>query len=169
VLTKRKPRKTTTTSTPSTTPKKKKKRPQRRKSNNNPHYKTGEHRSPKSPGSVIKFRSGWEQSVCEWLDQDPEVVLYQYECIDIRFVSNLKTLRTRRYIPDFLVTYSDGRKVLVEVKRKDQLKKRHTQKKISAGKSWASAHGIEFEIWTEEKIAKIRKLLPPTGNVKLGR
>ena len=131
------------------TPKKRKRRRKRK-------YKTGIHRSLKA-SKPIKYRSGWEKSVCIYLDCDPNVISYEYEAIAIPYISNKQTGKVRRYYPDFLVHYSDGKKIMVEVKRTDKLLDPKVMKKTEAGKLWCQQHGVVFELWTNLLIEKIKK------------
>lgn len=130
-----------------------------RKRKRKKHYITGSHSSPKCTNGPAKFRSGWEQSVCEYLDINPEVVEYQYEPFEIKYVSNRKTGRIRIYIPDFIITYTNGSKKLVEVKREKHLETPTVKKKAIVAKSWAFRNSAEYEFWTEKKIREIRRHL----------
>lgn len=119
------------------------------------HYKTGIHHSTKCP-TIIKYRSGWELSVCQFLDASEKVLKYEYESIQIPYISNAKTGKVRIYYPDFLIYFSSGRKVIVEVKRVDKLSNPKVMKKTAAGKNFAKKNGMEYELWTNEIITKIR-------------
>jgi hypothetical protein len=134
-----------------TTKKKKKKR-----------YHTGFHMSPK--GGTFKYRSGWEQDVAIYLDKDPQVKAYGYEVLAIPYISNLKTRKVRHYFPDFLVTYTDGSRKLIEVKRGDKVGSPQVVKKSAAARIWCQENNVEFEIWSNEIIAKIKLLNSATIN-----
>lgn len=132
----------------STIPKKKKRKKKR--------YHTGFHTSPK--GGTFKYRSGWEQDVAIFLDRDPLVKVYGYEVLAIPYISNLKTRKVRHYFPDFLVTYTDGSRKLVEVKRGDKVGSPQVVKKSAAARVWCQQNNVEFEIWSNEVITKIKLL-----------
>ena len=78
--------------------------------------------------------------------------------------------RTRRYVPDFLMTYDarTGRApVLVEIKYGAHLEKKRAEllPKIQAGRRYARAQGWRFRVYTERHIrgpqlANIKFLLP---------
>ncbi len=119
------------------------------------HYHTGTHTSKKS-NRPIKYRSGWEQAVCQYLDNSKNVVEYLYEQVIIPYISNIRTRKIRKYYPDFLITYRGGRKVLVEVKRKDKLTDPKVMKKLAAACEWSKKNSIDFEVWTDEKIEAIK-------------
>jgi len=74
----------------------------------------GEYTSTKT-GEVIFYRSSWELVYAELLDNDPTVVTWEYEPFSIVYRHGNKM---KNYLPDFLVTYDDGIKELVEVKPK---------------------------------------------------
>lgn len=86
------------------------------------------------------------------LDIDETVETYQYEGMMIEYVSNAKTGRIRRYIPDFLVTRTDGSKELIEVKPSKRLVQRNIRKKLSAAEDWSRAHGVTFKVITEHEL-----------------
>lgn len=132
------------------TPIKKKRKRKRR-------YKTGVHKSPKC-ATPIEYRSGWEKEVCIFLDNDPNVVEYGYECVTIPYVSNARTGKIRTYYPDFLVTYKDGTKKLIEVKRRDKLADPKVLKKAKAAEEWAKRQNIAYEFWTNTIIMALKKL-----------
>jgi len=122
------------------------------------HYKTGVHNSPKC-SSPIKYRSGWELAICIYIDEDPNVIEYSYEPFKIPYISNKKCAKIRNYIPDFLITYKDGHKILAEVKRQDKLNDLIVKKKIEAGKQWAAQQkNITYQLWTDNMILPLLKL-----------
>lgn len=146
----------------STTAKKKpvkKKKTTTRRRKRKTRFKTGYHTSAKCKNGPAKYRSGWEKTVCEYLDQDPDVSFYEHEPFELKWVSNVRTGRVRIYIPDFLIVYCDGRKKLVEVKSLRFLNKKHVQKKAVIGKSWAQKNNATYEFWTDQKIKALNKLL----------
>lgn len=131
----------------------KKKKKRRKKSR----YKTGVHISPKCKES-INYRSGYELITARHLDNDPLVEKYEYESIKIPYVSNKKTGHKRNYIPDFLVYYTDGRKVLIEVKRVSALNQRAILKKAEAAREWASKNDCVYCFWTDNIIKALKKI-----------
>ena len=102
-------------------------------------------------GLSMKYRSGWELSYMKFLDNNDAVVTYQYESIKIPYVSNKKTGKVRRYIPDLLVEYSD-RCEMVEIKpsrRVDQVK---NKKKFEAAREYCRINNISFVVVTEIEL-----------------
>jgi hypothetical protein len=131
----------------------KKKRKRKRKSR----YHTGIHISPKCK-EPIKYRSSWEKTTAQHLDFDPLVEKYEYESLKIPYISNKKTKKTKNYIPDFLVYYVDGRKVLIEVKRVSALNQRAIVKKAEAAREWASKNDCVYCFWTDNIIKALKKI-----------
>ena len=122
------------------------------------HYITGIHHSPKCP-TPIKYRSGWELTVAKYLDQDPDVLSYEYESLTIRYAI---AGRYRDYTPDFLVLYKSGKKVIVEVKRADKLTDRKVIAKATATRKWLRENKLDdydYQFWTNAVIEGFEKLL----------
>jgi len=117
-------------------------------------YKRGEYSSIKS-GQTCKFRSGWEKVYMEHLDADPDVSTWQYESFSIDYVSNKRTGKIRRYIPDFRVEYTDGSIEIVEIKPSRKLQKPTVQKKLLAAQVWCADHGAILRIMTEIELKAI--------------
>jgi hypothetical protein len=122
------------------------------------HYHTGIYHSPKCP-TAIHYRSGWEKLVCLYLDSQPDILSYMYEAIAIPYISNARTNKIRHYYPDFIVSYKNGPTIIVEVKPLSRMNKPLVLKKSAAGQVYAASHNMKFEIWTDQVINKIKKLL----------
>ena len=86
------------------------------------------------------------------LDNDEAVRSYLYEGVCIEYVSNKSSGRTRKYYPDFLVEYVDGRKHLVEIKPKRRTNQVNVQKKLAAAETWSQEHGVTLEVVTEIEL-----------------
>lgn len=119
-------------------------------------YKTGLHTSPKCLNEM-KYRSGWELTTALHLDSDDSVVSYEYEPIAIEYVSNVRSGKIRKYYPDFLVRYKDGKVVLVEVKRVNQLNNITVLKKAKAAEQWCKKNKVKYEFWTDKMIQAFQK------------
>lgn len=98
---------------------------------------------------ICTFRSSWEKAYFEYLDRQPEVIAFLSEGLKIPYVSNTRTGRLRNYIPDLLVTYSDGRKNLIEIKPKKRLTQPKNVKKFAAARDWCLRNGCIFVLITE--------------------
>lgn len=123
------------------------------------HYKTGVYKSEKCK-TLVEYRSGWELEVAKFLDLDPNVQEYGYECLVIEYVSNTRTQKVRSYYPDFLITYKDGSRKLAEVKRKDKLNDPIVIKKAKAAEEWCAKQQppVRYEFWTNTMIEAFRKI-----------
>jgi hypothetical protein len=91
----------------------------------------------------------------EFLDSTGDVGTWSYESFSIEYISNKRTGKVRRYIPDFRVEYTDGRVEIIEIKPKRKLMKPTIQKKILAAQDWCSSHGVTFRILTEIELKAI--------------
>lgn len=114
-------------------------------------YKTGDYTSTKS-GKTYTYRSGWERLYMVWLDKNPDVVEWSYEEILIRYISNQRTRRVRKYIPDFSVMWKDGHKDLVEIKPLNKVNKVTNKKKFRFAENWCLTNDHKFVILTEHEL-----------------
>ena len=119
-------------------------------------YHTGTYVSAKCK-KPINFRSGWEQIVCEYFDQDSNVVEYFYEDLIIGYRTKPTQIKMKKYIVDFVVIYADGTKKLIEVKAENKVNHPITLKKTAAAKEWCAKNNVVYEIWTGNKIKEILK------------
>lgn len=70
-------------------------------------YKKGTHFSPKA-NKKFKYRSGWELKYMQYLDNNPDIEFYDYECLKIPYVYRKKI---KSYCPDFVIG-----DIIVEIK-----------------------------------------------------
>lgn len=89
----------------------------------------------------------------ERLDADATVLKYSYEPVAIDYLSNKRTGKMRKYYPDFIVEYVNGRKCLVEVKPKRRLKNENVKKKLAAARIWCAENGLELVIASDDEFA----------------
>lgn len=120
-------------------------------------YLTGVHTSPKCL-TPIKYRSSWEKVACVHFDNDPKVIKYEYESVKIPYVSNKRTGKLLNYIPDFIVEYFDGTKVIIEIKREDKLNNIKVLQKAEAARLWAEKQNMSYLFWTQTVILPLKKL-----------
>ncbi len=85
----------------------------------------------------------------QWFDAESSVTSYGYESVAIPYVSNTRSGKTRRYLPDFLVNMADGSRWLVEVKPSKKLQQAVVKKKMLAGQRWCEEHGATYKFITE--------------------
>jgi hypothetical protein len=124
---------------------KKPKKPRRKRASRR--AKRGHHVSLK--GGAFNYRSGWEQKYALWLDGNADVASYRYEPYAVEYLSNVRTGKIRKYYPDFEVTWSDGRRTLVEVKPKKKMKLARNVKKFASASAFCAREGLTFLIVTE--------------------
>ncbi len=89
------------------------------------------------------------------LDASPDVEFWSYEKTVIEYVSNVRTKKVRKYYPDFLVRYKDGRTELIEVKPKRKLEQAVIKKKMTAALLWCAEHGMTYRIVTEIQLKEL--------------
>jgi hypothetical protein len=96
-------------------------------------------------------------TVLRFLDSDNEVACYYYEPFKIPYISNIRSGKIRNYIPDFLVAYKNGKKLLIEVKRASALNQEKVIKKATAAREWASKQeNTSYEFWTDSIIKTLQ-------------
>ena len=128
---------------------------------------------PKNPEKYVgtkvpKYRSSWELVFMRFCDENPAVLQWASEAIQIPYKDPL-TNRQTVYVPDFFIQYADkfGRVLteLVEIKPASQQllervgKNKYNQAqyvrnmvKWEAAKNWCKQQGIQFRIITENDL-----------------
>jgi hypothetical protein len=118
------------------------------------------------------YRSSWEFTFCAFCDNNPAVINWASEAIQIPYrnpVSGKNTI----YVPDFLIVYVDANQKqhteLVEIKPlkeatmesaksvRDKLSVAINMAKWAAADNWARANNIRFRVVTEFDIFKNMK------------
>lgn len=126
--------------------KKKKKKPVK--------FTNGIHHSTKT-GMTYNYKSSWELAYMKFLDKSDDVKSYQYEQVIIMYVCKLKMYNLRKYLPDFLVEYLDGRKELIEIKPASKVKDYQVAEKAKIAEQWCREHNATFKFMTEVDLKKI--------------
>lgn len=103
----------------------------------------GQHTSSKT-GKTFNYRSSWEKQYMEMLDSDPDVIEWDYEFQVIKYEMDGEI---RRYLPDFLVHYSDGTRKLVEVKPGPLRDTKMNEAKRSAALRYCEENCLQYEEW----------------------
>ena len=99
----------------------------------------------KSPYSCERFDSDLERKMMVSLDSDPDVVKWQKRHnVVIPWID--KHGRKHKYIPDFVVEYADGQKVIIETKDPSQVDSPTVQQKAKAAKRWCKQRDMTYEI-----------------------
>ena len=132
---------------------------------------------PSNPSKYIGdhtpvYRSSWEHRVMYFLDNNPHIIRWGSELVQVPYLSP-KDGKIHRYFVDFyaeLVGTKGKRALLIEVKPKKQLLPPKTENrskktvmtemaqyvvnmaKFEAAKKFAEANNMTFEIFTEEDI-----------------
>jgi len=107
--------------------------------------------------SKLKNGSGWcrsplEEQEYEKLDKCEEVVSYEIEPFKIHYYAGNQT---KSYIPDILVEYKDGRRVIAEIKTLFDVLLPENQVKFKAIEQYAKENGYEFEVWARCGIGEV--------------
>lgn len=106
-------------------------------------WSRGKYRSTKM-GCESHYRSSWELRHMHDLDSDANVASWQYEPHVIYYEWEGST---HRYLPDFIVTFSDGRRELQEV-GVGALKGGTPRNiaKAQAAREWCQTNGMSFRV-----------------------
>lgn len=108
----------------------------------------GHYENPgKNPWNFEKYDSALEQGMMDRLERDPHVAKWmKRHGITIPWIDGQK--HQRRYVPDFLVQYEDGRKVVIEVKDPSRIDSNDVQRKRKAAEMWCKQRKMEYVIAT---------------------
>lgn len=113
-----------------------------------PISKRGIYEAPtKSPWSFERYDSDLERRMMARLESDAAVAKWQKRHgISIPWIDTRG--RKCNYRPDFIVEYTDGRKVLIEVKNPALFDSPAVQRKRSAAEEWCRKRGMFYELAT---------------------
>jgi len=117
---------------------------------------------------VPQFRSSWEHSFMRFCDENPAILQWASESINIPY-KNPFTNRNTIYVPDFMIMYvnKNGEKnaELIEIKPstqttleaagrsvRDQAAAVLNMYKWQAAQAWCSQNGLRFRVLTENDI-----------------
>jgi len=101
----------------------------------------------KSPWNFENFQSDLEHKMMLRLEKDPHVVKWmKRHGITIPWIDSQK--HQRRYVPDFLVEYEDGRKVVLEVKDPSRIDSDDVKRKRKAAEIWCKQRRMEYIVYT---------------------
>jgi hypothetical protein len=115
------------------------------------------------------YRSSWEFTFCAFCDNNPAVVNWASEAIQIPYRNPVSGKQTV-YVPDFIIVYVDAKQKkhteLIEIKPskeatmesaksyRDKLMVAINMAKWAAADSWARANNMRFRVVTEFDIFK---------------
>lgn len=94
------------------------------------------------------YKSSYELSIMKFLDENNDIIDWKYESLRIEY-QNIEN-ETRNYIPDFIITLSNQKKLMIEAKAKYFLEKENTHIKIKAGELFCDQNNISYVVWWPE-------------------
>lgn len=100
-------------------------------------------------GGKIHVKSSWEKKHALMLDEDKDVLNFQYEAICIRY--NYKG-KKKNYYPDFLVRMKNGDIIMHEVKPKKLMSYGRNKPKAASGRRFCRKMGWKYKIITEDVL-----------------
>ena len=108
----------------------------------------GKYQDPaKSPWNFENYDSDLERRMMERLEGDAHVVKWvKRHGVTIPWIDGQK--RQRRYVPDFLVEYEDGKKAVIEVKDPGRIHSNDVRHKRKAASMWCKQRGMEYLLAT---------------------
>jgi len=123
----------------------------------------------------IVYRSSWEYSFCQFLDNNPNIVEWGSEVVAIPYVKPTDR-KVHRYFPDFYIKYKNKHghviQEIIEIKPEEQtrtptMRGRKREQllvesiqyviniaKWKAANQWCKQHGVNFRILTEKQLFK---------------
>lgn len=116
--------------------------------------KSGDHTSTKV-GKTFHFRSSWEEAAMKWLDASDVIQAWDYECVRIPYYyQNHK----RWYIPDFVVTYTDGHGEMWEIKPHAFLQAEAVVLKAAAATEYCAANSLVYRTLDRDQLKSLQIL-----------
>lgn len=111
----------------------------------------GRYEAPKkSPWNFENYDSDLERRMMDRLERDAHIVKWtKKHGVTIPWIDGRK--HRRRYVPDFLVEYEGGKKVLIEVKDPSRMDSNDVQRKRKAAEIWCRQRSMEYVLATVEK------------------
>ena len=108
----------------------------------------GKYQDPaKSPWNFENYDSDLERRMMERLEGDAHVVKWvKRHGVTIPWIDGQR--RQRRYVPDFLVEYEDGKKAVIEVKDPGRIHSNDVRRKRKAASMWCKQRGMEYVLAT---------------------
>lgn len=102
----------------------------------------------------IRYRSSYELTFLERVNADQNIVSLEYEKVRVLYTDSKGDAHS--HVPDYLLTLSSGRKILVEVKPSTFLiYDEDTIRKCMAAMLWAITNGISYSIIAEKDLDSV--------------
>lgn len=122
----------------------------------------------------IVYRSSWEAKFAKFVDLNSNVAKWSSEELIIQYFYSLDG-KMHRYFPDFYVEFTNGRKVVIEIKpyaqTQEPILKKNGNKRVfgdqmatylkniekwKAAKVYCESRGWEFSVFTERELARLK-------------
>ena len=100
-------------------------------------------------GGTVRCQGSWENAFVSTLDVDKSVVSFTKDKIRIPYLLNNEQYI---YIVDFLVTYSCGKKELIEIKPAKLTETDENIAKFAAARTWCAENNATFVVLTENEL-----------------
>lgn len=95
------------------------------------------------------YRSSYELITHIWLDENKSVDSYEYEPFFLTYD------KSSYYFPDFLVRFSKGKFLLLEIKNDYAAQSKTSKLKEAVAKKFANEKGWRYEQWLNDKISSL--------------
>jgi hypothetical protein len=113
----------------------------------------GSYFESKKSNKTVRCRSSYELKYAEMLESDTNVASFKVEPFFIQYEFNGST---KHYHPDFLVTFSDNSKQLVEVKPEKLINTQINVAKFAAARQWCATSNMVFVVVTERQLKLVK-------------
>lgn len=117
-----------------------------------PKFREGYYESTKM-NKKLHYRSGWECQIYECLDADNEIHTFDAEPMEIPYMYKGQA---KKYIPDLIVRYVDGRTEMWEIKPSSQTLLEKNQDKWAAAEKACFGRGWTFKVITEKGMDNLK-------------
>jgi len=125
-----------------------------------PKFREGYFQSSKMQKS-LHYRSGYESTIYECLEADVEVNAFDVEPFKVPYLHKGKA---RKYIPDLIVQFIDGRTEIWEIKPSSQTVLEVNKNKWRAATKACKNRGWKFVVITEKGIDLLKKKIRDQRN-----
>lgn len=100
----------------------------------------------------IYYASSYELKALNIFETDSDIINFG-RCHDrIEYISP-EDNKKHWYLPDFIAEYSNGRKIVIEIKAQWQVSEPKTAAKIDAARKYYLNDGLSYQVWTEKELA----------------
>ena len=101
----------------------------------------------KSPYNLERYDSDLERRMMARLEADSNVVKWmKRHGISIPWIDGQR--HQRRYVPDFLVEYEGGKRIIIEVKDPSRVGSDDVKRKRKSAEMWCKQRGMEYVLAT---------------------